>query len=183
MISRLHKLYLDKVVPALKQEHGFTNPMAVPTITKIVLNVGYGKHIKDTKMQEAAVKTLERITGQKPVLTKAKKSISAFKLREGMTIGVKVTLRGERMWEFLDKLINVSLARVRDFHGVDPKGFGTSGNFTLGLKEHIVFPEIGSDEVENLHGLELSIVSTAPDRATAESLFRKLGFPFSNPNS
>lgn len=181
MISRLHKRYNEKVVPALKAEHGFTNPMAVPTITKIVLNVGFGKHLKDTKMQDAAVKTLERITGQKPVLTKAKKSISAFKLREGMVIGTKVTLRGERMWEFLDKLINVSLARVRDFHGIDPKGFGTSGNFTLGLKEHIVFPEIGSDEVENLHGLELSIVSTATDRATAESLFRKLGFPFSNP--
>src|SRR5690349_16573972 len=114
MISRLHKRYNDTVVPALRKDHGLTNPMAVPTVNKIVLNVGFGKHIKDTKMQDAAVRTLERITGQKPVLTKAKKSISAFKLRQGMVIGVKVTLRGERMWEFLDKLINVSLARVRD---------------------------------------------------------------------
>lgn len=179
MISRLHQRYLDTVAPALKKDHGFTNPMAVPTVTKIVLNVGFGKHLKDSKMQDAAVKTLERITGQKPVLTKAKKSISAFKLREGMVIGTKVTLRGERMWEFLDKLINVTLARVRDFHGIDPKGFGASGNFTLGLKEHIVFPEIGSDEVENLHGLEVSIVTTAKNRAVGEVLLRQLGFPFS----
>lgn len=179
-MSRLHQRYLDTVVPALKKEHGFTNPMAVPTVDKIVLNIGYGKYLKDTKMQDAAVKTLERITGQKPVLTKAKKSISAFKLRAGMTIGAKVTLRGERMWEFLDKLMNVSLARVRDFHGIDPKGFGQSGNFTLGIKEHIVFPEIGSDEVENLHGLEVSIVTSARGRAVAESLLTKLGFPFSH---
>lgn len=183
MPSRLHQRYRDTVVPALRKEHGLTNPMAVPTVSKIVLNAGFGKHLKDTKMQEASVKTLERITGQKPVLTKAKKSISAFKLREGMVIGAKVTLRGERMWEFLDKLINVSLARVRDFHGVDPKGFGTSGNFTLGIKEHIVFPEIGSDEIENLHGLELSIVTTAKGRPMAQSLLKKLGFPFSTTSS
>lgn len=152
--------------------------MAVPTVAKIVINVGFGKHLKDSKMQDTVVKTLERITGQKPALTKAKKSISAFKLREGMIIGAKVTLRGERMWEFLDKLVNVSLARVRDFHGVDPKGFGQSGNFTLGITEHIVFPEVGSDEVENLHGLEISIVTTTRDRPVAESLLTKLGFPF-----
>lgn len=179
MISRLHERYRTTVVPALRKDHDVTNPMAVPKVVKIVLNVGFGKHLKDNKMQEAVVKTLERITGQKPVLTKAKKSIAAFKLREGMVIGAKVTLRGERMWEFLDKLINISLARIRDFHGIDPKGFGQSGNLTLGIKEHIVFPEIGSDEIENLHGLELSIVTSAPNRDLAQSLLKKLGFPFS----
>ena len=178
MISRLHTLYREKVAPALQSELALTNRLAVPTLEKVVLNIGYGKHLKDSKHQETAIKTLERVTGQKPILTKAKKSIAAFKLREGMVIGAKVTLRGEQMWEFMDKFINITLARVRDFHGIDPKGFGQSGVLTVGIKEHIAFPEIGSDEVENLHGLEISIVTTAKNRQAGELLLRKLGFPF-----
>ncbi len=178
MISRLHKLYRDTVAAELTKRFGYSSPMAVPTMEKIVLNIGFGKHLKDPKHQETALKTLERVTGQKPVQTKAKKSIAAFKLREGMVIGAKVTLRGERMWEFLDKLINVSLARVRDFHGIDPKSFGQSGTMTVGIKEHIVFPEIRSDEVENLHGLEISLVTSAKTRDEGQALLTGLGFPF-----
>lgn len=178
MITRLQKRYRQSAVPALRQQFGYSNVLAVPTVTKIVLNVGYGKHLKDSKQQETVMKTLERVSGQKPVATKAKKSISAFKLREGSVIGAKVTLRGDRMWEFLDKLINVTLARVRDFHGISPAGLGTSGTLTIGFREHIVFPEIRSDEVEHLHGLEASIVTSAKTAPEAQALLLKLGFPF-----
>lgn len=178
MISRLHEHYRKTVAPALKKEFNYTSVMAIPTVKTIVLNVGFGRHLKDPKHQETVLKTLERISGQKPVLTKAKKSIAAFKLREGMVIGAKVTLRGERMWEFLDKFMNVSLARVRDFHGIDPKGLGQSGSITVGIKEHIVFPEIHSDEVEHLHGLEVTIITSAATRAEGQSLLTNLGFPF-----
>lgn len=177
MIPRLQQLYRDKALPALVQEHQLPNVMAVPTVSAIVVNVGFGRHLKDAKHQETTLKTLERITGQKPIQTKAKKSISAFKLREGTVIGAKVTLRGPRMWEFLDKFINVALPRVRDFHGIEPRSFGQSRTITVGIKEHIVFPEIGSDEVEHLHGLEVSIVTTAPNPLLAQSLLKKLGFP------
>lgn len=179
MPTRLLEHYRKNVVPALQKEFAVKNVLALPTVSKVVVNVGFGKHLKDPKHQETVVKTLARITGQKPVLTAAKKSISAFKLRQGMTVGAKVTLRGERMWEFLDKFMNVALARVRDFHGVDPKGFGRGSTLTVGVQEHIVFPEIRSDEVEHLHGLEVTIVTTAPDRAQAQALLAKLGFPFS----
>lgn len=181
MISRLHKRYRQEVVPALEKDLGLTNRLAVPTISKVVLNAGFGKHLKESQHQATVVETLARVSGQKPVLTKAKKSIAAFKLREGMVIGATVTLRGERMWEFLDKFINVTLARVRDFHGVDPRGLGRHGSLTVGLKEHIVFPEIRSDEVEHLHGLETTIVTTARRRDQAQLLLAKLGFPFSAP--
>lgn len=177
MVSRLHQRYRRDVAPALQQELGLTNRLAIPTIEKIVVNVGFGKHLKDAKQAETVFQTLTRITGQKPVATKAKKSISAFKVRAGMVIGAKVTLRGERMWEFLDKFINVTLARVRDFHGVDPKGFGHGGTLTVGIREHIAFPEIRGDEVEHIHGLEVSIVTTARRADRAEALLRKLGFP------
>lgn len=181
MISRLHEHYRKTVVAALKEQFGYTSIMAVPTVKTIVLNVGFGRHLKDPKHAETILKTLERITGQKPVQTKAKKSIAAFKLREGMIIGAKVTLRGERMWEFLDKFMNVTLARVRDFHGIDPKGMGQSGNITVGVKEHITFPEIRSDEVEHLHGLEVTIVTSATTREEGQALLSKLGFPFTTP--
>ena len=181
MISRLHELYRASVVPALKEQFGMTSVMAVPKVQSIVLNIGFGRHLKDAKHTETILKTLERISGQKPVQTKAKKSIAAFKLREGMIIGAKVTLRGERMWEFLDKFMNVSLARVRDFHGIDPKSMGNSGNITVGIKEHITFPEIRSDEVEHLHGLEVTIVTSAKTRAEGQALLTKLGFPFITP--
>lgn len=179
MISRLHQHYRAKAVPALQQQFELKNALAVPRVSKIVLNVGYGKHLKDAKHEETVLKTLARISGQHPVTTKAKKSIAAFKIRTGQVIGATITLRGERMWEFLDKFMNVTLARVRDFHGIDPKSIGQSGTLTVGVKEHIVFPEIRSDEVEHLHGLEVTIVTTGQDRAQTQALLTQLGFPFS----
>lgn len=178
MISRLHQFYRKECIPTLQQQFGYKNVLAVPTVDKIVLNVGFGKHTKDAQLQTTAMKTLERISGQKAVPTKAKKSISAFKLRAGTVVGAKVTLRGERMWEFLDKLINVTLARVRDFHGLSPAGLGQQGTMTIGFREHLVFPEIRSDEIEHLHGLEVSIVTTAKTSNVAQALLTKLGFPF-----
>lgn len=178
MISRLHTRYRERVVPALQKALNQPNRLAIPTIRKVVLNVGFGKHLKDSKHMDTVVDTLQRISGQKPVLTKAKQSIAAFKIRSGMVIGATVTLRGEQMWEFLDKFMNVTLARVRDFHGIDPKGLGKSGSLTVGIKEHIVFPEIRSDEVEHLHGLEVTIVTSAHDRPGAQALLTQLGFPF-----
>ena len=181
MITRLQKRYRQTVVPALQAEFKLDNVLAVPTVKCIILNASFGKFLKDNKLQDAVVSTLTRVSGQRPVLTKAKKSISAFKLRQGTVIGAMVTLRGSRMWEFLDKFINVSLARVRDFHGLDPQSLGQGGSLTVGLKEHIVFPEIRSDEVEHLHGLEVTIVTTADNRRLAQALLTKLGFPFSSP--
>lgn len=179
MPSRLNQRYRAEVIPALQKDFALTNALAVPRVTKIVLNVGFGKHLKDAKHEETVLKTLERISGQRPVRTKAKKSVAAFKIRAGMVIGASVTMRGERMWEFLDKFMNVTLARVRDFHGIDPKAMGQSGSITIGMKENIVFPEIGSDEVEHLHGLEVTIVTNTTKRELAEALLKKLGFPFS----
>lgn len=181
MAAQLLTTYQKDVRAKLQTALGLSNMQAVPTVSKIVLNVGFGKHLKDPKHQENVLKTLERVTGQKPLQTKAKKSIAAFKLRTGMVIGAKVTLRGQRMWEFLDKLIRVTLPRVRDFHGIDPKGFGQSGNLTLGIKEHTAFPEIRSDEVEHQHGLEITIVTTATSPAAAQQLLTELGFPFMKP--
>lgn len=176
-LPRLQNHYRTKAVPALLTELKLTQRLAVPTITKIVINVGFGKHLKDPKHQETVVSTLRRITGQQPLLTKAKQSVSAFKLRQGMVIGAKVTLRGRRMWEFLDKFIHVTLPRVRDFQGIDPKGFGQSGNLTVGMKENTAFPEIRSDEVEHLHGLEITIVTSAKSPVVGVALLRQLGFP------
>ncbi len=180
MTPRLLTTYRTIAVPALQQEFHLPNVMAVPTVKKIVLNVGYGKHLKDAKHEETVIKTLERISGQRPIKTKAKKSIAAFKIREGLVLGATVTLRGPRMWEFLDKFMNVTLARVRDFHGIDPKALGQSGTLTVGIKENIVFPEIRSDEVEHLHGLEVTIVTNTMRRDLAQALLKKLGFPFSS---
>lgn len=178
MSAELLQRYQKTVRPQLLKSLQLTNVNAVPNVKKIVINVGFGKHLKDPKHQETVLKTLERITGQKPVLTQAKKSIASFKIRAGMVIGAKVTLRGHRMWEFLDKLIRITLPRVRDFHGVDPKGFGGSPNFTLGVREHTAFPEIRTDEVEHMHGLEITIVTTAADANGAKQLLTDLGFPF-----
>ncbi|MBI2984343.1 MAG: 50S ribosomal protein L5 [Candidatus Kerfeldbacteria bacterium] len=178
MTARLLERYRQQVVPELQRHLGLSNRLAVPTVKKIVVNVGFGRHVQDQKMQDTVVNTLARISGQKSLLTAAKKSISSFKLRQGMVIGAKVTLRGVRMWEFLDKFINVTLPRVRDFRGIDPQAFGRSSTLTVGLREHTAFPEIGSDEVEHLHGLEISIVTTARDRSSAERLLAALGFPF-----
>lgn len=177
-MNRLQKKYIKEVAPKLKEELGYKNIMAVPRIYKVKINVGLGKSLTDPKFNEIAENTLSKISGQKPVYNKAKKSISVFKIREGMNVGMSVTLRSERMYDFLDKLINVTLPRVRDFRGLSPKSVDQRGNLTIGFKEHMVFPEINTDEVEKLHGLEVSIATTAQDKKSGLKLFRQLGFPF-----
>lgn len=174
----LKERYNQKAIPALKQEFGYANVMAIPKITKVVLNIGAGKSLNDGKYLETMTDTLQRITGQKPITTKAKKSIASFKIREGMVVGLKLTLRGQRMWDFLNKLVGVTLPRVRDFRGISPTGFDGKGNYSLGIKEHIAFPEIRSDEVERLHGVEITIATTAKTNPEALCLLKSLGFPF-----
>lgn len=175
---RLKQLYLTKVVPALMQEFGHANKLSVPKLLKVTVNVGLGKALTEPKLQEVATQTLSRITGQKPAARRARKSISNFKIRQGMIIGLQVTLRGRRMYEFMDKLINISLARVRDFRGVPAKIFDGQGNLTIGFKEHLVFPEIKNDEVESIHGLEVSITTSATTDAEGKRLLALLGLPF-----
>ncbi|MFH0804859.1 MAG: 50S ribosomal protein L5 [Patescibacteria group bacterium] len=177
-MQRLRDKYIREVIPAMEKQFGFTNAMAVPRLLKVVLNSGTGKALKDEKYLDAVVSTLQRISGQKPVMTKAKKSISAFKIRAGMTIGVMVTLRGTRMYDFIDKLINVTLARVRDFQGLERSAVDHHGNFSVGFKEHIVFPEIRSDEIERIHGLQVNISTSAKTQAEGVALMSFLGFPF-----
>lgn len=174
----LREKYQKEVAEKLKKEYGYANDLAIPRLLKVSLNIGIGKSKDDPKVAETAENTLKRITGQKPVYTLAKKSISAFKIREKMKVGLKVTLRGKRMWDFLEKLINITLPRVRDFRGLEPKAIDRTGNLTIGFKEHLVFPEINSDEVEKLHGLEVSVATTAKNQKEALSLFKHLGFPF-----
>jgi len=178
MESRLKKQYKEQVVPALKEQFGYKNIMQVPELKKVVLNVGYGRHLKDASFIENVEKTLRSITGQSPVHNKAKKSISNFKIREGMKIGISVTLRGQKMYDFIDKLISVTLPRVRDFRGISAKSFDKTGNFTLGFKEHIAFPEIKGDSIEKIHGLEVVINTSANTKEEGQALLEKLGFPF-----
>ncbi|MFH1111548.1 MAG: 50S ribosomal protein L5 [Patescibacteria group bacterium] len=175
---RLKKKYQKEVIPLLMKEFSCSNVMAVPRVQKITLNIGLGKALTEPKLAEVATNTLLRISGQKPTLRHAKKSISNFKIRQGMVIGLQVTLRGRRMYEFLDKLINVSLPRVRDFRGISEKSFDGRGNLNIGFKEHIVFPEIKSDEVESLHGLEVAITTSAKNNQVGRRLFELLGLPF-----
>ena len=178
-MSKLFEQYKKKIKPALQKELGLKNIMAVPKVDKVVINIGLGKAVQDKQWLEIANSILERITGQKPVNTKARKSISNFKIRAGMVVGSKVTLRGQRMYEFIDRLVNATIPRFRDFYGLDPKkGFDKQGNYTMGLKEHIVFPEIGMDDVEKVHGLELTIATTAKNKKEALALLVALGFPF-----
>ena len=162
----------------MKEKFGYKNIHQVPTVEKVVLNVGVGDHLKDNDYFEAVSKTLARISGQKPVLTKAKKSISNFKIREGMVVGVSVTVRKDRMWDFIEKLVKVTLPRVRDFRGITSKSFDKQGNYCLGFKEYLPFPEINLDEVEQLHGLEVVITTTATNKAEGMALLTELGFPF-----
>ncbi len=169
--------YKTDVVPKLKEEFGYKNVNSVPVIKTVTLNVGLGKGLKDAKHLETVEQTLLRIAGQKPVLTKARKSIAGFKIREGMVVGTKVTLRGKRMWDFLEKLIKISLPRVRDFRGLSAKGFDGQGNYSLGLKEHTAFPEIRSDEIELIHGIQITIATTAETTAEAKALLTHLGLP------
>ncbi len=177
-MATLKEQFTKDVVPALKEEFKIANIMAVPKIEKVTLNVGLGERAKDSKYVEVIEDTLNRISGQKPVKTKARKSIAGFKIREGMIIGMKVTLRGQQMWDFMDKLVNVTFPRVSDFRGIGPKAIDKNGNFSYGFKEHVAFPEIRSDEIETLHGLEINITTTADNREQGLSMFKKLGFPF-----
>jgi len=175
---RLRRRYVDEIVPSLVKEYRYRNAMQVPGVEKIVLNIGLGEAITNARAIDAAVSDLKTITGQAPIVIKARRSVAAFKLREGMPIGVKVTLRGRRMYEFLDKLVNVALPRIRDFRGVDPKAFDGHGNYTLGLREQLVFPEIDYDKIDKLRGLEVCIVTTAKTDAEGQSLLSGFGMPF-----
>ena len=179
--SGLKKRYLDQVIPQLKAELGEDNYLTIPKMEKAVVNVGMGQVLTNSKVKDVVISTLTRICGQKPVLTRAKKSISAFKIRQGMIVGAQVTLRGQKMYDFIDKLINVSMPRVRDFRGIDPKSVDQLGNLSIGIKEHTVFPEIRSDEVELLHGLEIQILTTARSKKDGLALLVALGFPFKSP--
>ena len=177
-MNRLEEKYKNEVVPSLMSKHNYKTVMLVPKIEKIVVNMGVGDAVANSKMLEAAVSDLEKITGQKAVETTAKKSISSFKLREGNKIGCKVTLRGERMYTFLDKLISISLPNVRDFRGLSPKSFDGRGNYTIGIKEQLIFPEINFDEVVKVRGMDVVIVTTAKSNEEAYDLLKELGVPF-----
>jgi len=178
MASRLKEKYQKEVVPALQKEFDYNNPMQVPTVHKVVVNIGMGEAIQNAKAMDAAVSDLASITGQRPVITRAKRSVAAFKLREGMQIGCMVTLRGDRMYYFLDKLINVALPHLRDFQGVSSEAFDGRGNYTLGLREQLVFPEIDYDKVDKVRGMEVSIVTTSRTDEEGRRLLKLMGMPF-----
>ncbi len=177
-MARLKEYYLREVVPALTEEFHYANPMEVPRMVKIVVNMGLGEAIHNIKILDSALEELTRIVGQKPVITKARKSIATFKLRQGMSIGCCVTLRRERMYEFFDRLVSVGLPRVRDFRGISPKSFDGRGNFSLGLKEQIIFPEVEYDKVEKIRGMNIAIVTTAKTDDEARQLLKRMGMPF-----
>ena len=178
MATRLHEKYLAEVVPALQQKFGYKNVMEIPRLEKVIINMGLGDCKDNAKALESAVAELTQIAGQKPLVTKAKKSVANFKLRQGMNVGAKVTLRGSRMEEFMDKLVNIALPRVRDFRGVSTKAFDGRGNYALGVKEQLIFPEIDYDKVEKIRGMEMIFVTTAKTDEEAKELLRLLGMPF-----
>jgi len=177
-MNKMKEKYQQEIVPALIKTFEFRNIMEVPRISKVIVNIGMGSEMENSKAIEAAVSDLGKITGQKPIVTKARKSIAAFKLREGRIIGTKVTLRGERMWSFLDRLMNVALPRVRDFRGISPDAFDGRGNYTLGLKDQLVFPEIEYDKIDKLRGMEITIVSTAKSDDHGRTMLQLFGMPF-----
>lgn len=179
-MATLKEFYYKKVISAMIGEFGYTNVMEVPKLSKIIVNMGLGEAIHNIKVLESAQEELALITGQRPVVTKAKRSIAAFKLREGMAIGCKVTLRGERMYEFLDRLVNIALPRVRDFRGVSSKAFDGRGSYTLGLREQIIFPEVDYDKIDKLKGMNVTIVTTAKTDEQGRALLKYLGMPFRN---
>ena len=176
-VPRLKTRYREQIAPALQEQFSFGNAMQVPGLVKIVVNMGVGQAAKDSKLMDGAVRDLTLITGQKPLVQKARKSIAQFKLREGMPIGAKVTLRGDRMWEFLDRLISIALPRIRDFRGLNPGSFDGRGNYSLGIREQIIFPEIDYDSINTIRGLDVAITTTAETDEQAEALLRGLGFP------
>ncbi len=177
-VSRLYKKYTDEVIGALMKEFAYENPMQVPRLEKIVVNMGLGEAVQNAKLIESAAAELAQITGQKPVVTRARKSIASFKLRQGMPIGVMVTLRRQRMWDFADRLINLALPRMRDFKGVSPKAFDGRGNYTLGIRAQIIFPEIEYDKIDKIKGMNVTFVTTAKTDEQARALLRGLGMPF-----
>lgn len=179
-MARLKDKYLNEVVPALQEQFKYTNVMAIPKLDKVVINIGLGEAVANPKALDAALNDLTLITGQKPVVTRAKKSIAGFKLREGMPVGVKVTLRGDRMYEFVDRLVSVALPRVRDFRGVSQKSFDGRGNYSLGLKEQLIFPEIEYDKIDKLRGMEIIFATTAKTDEEGRALLKLLGMPFAS---
>ena len=177
-MPRLKARYREQILPELRTEFGFDNVMQVPTVTKVVVNMGVGEAARDSKLIEGAIRDLTEITGQKPQVTKARKSIAQFKLREGQPIGAHVTLRGDRMWEFLDRLLSIALPRIRDFRGLSPKQFDGQGNYTFGLTEQSVFHEIDQDKIDRTRGMDITVVTTAKNDDEGRALLRLLGFPF-----
>ena len=178
-MARLKEFYSQEVAPAMMTKFGYKNVMEIPKVEKIVVNMGVSEAVGNPKVLDAAVADLTQISGQKPIVTKAKKSISAFKVREGMSIGTKVTLRGERMYHFMDKLLNVALPRVRDFRGISPKAFDGRGNYTLGVKEQLIFPEMEYDKIDKIRGMDITIVTSANTDEEARELLKLMGMPFS----
>jgi len=181
-MARLMESYKNEIAKALKAKYNLTNPMAIPKLSKIVVNMGVGRATQDKAILESAVETLSRITGQRPVVTKAKTSVSSFRLREGNDIGCKVTLRGRRMYEFLDRLISIALPRIRDFRGVNPNSFDGHGNYSLGMAEQVVFPEIEADKIQHTQGMDITIVTTAKTDDQARELLKAFGMPFRQPS-
>ena len=177
-MARLKDRYREEIAPALKERFEIQNPMRIPKLNKIVVNMGVGEAAQDSRRLDGAMEDLARITGQKPQLRRARKSIAGFKIRDGMPVGARVTLRGERMWEFLDRLINIALPRVRDFRGISPRSFDGRGNFALGLREQTIFPEISYDSIDTTRGLDVAVVTTAESDEEARELLRMLGMPF-----
>ncbi len=177
-MGALKEMYYNECVPSLKERFGYTNVMQIPSLRKVVLNMGLGEAVQNPKIVEGAAEELTLISGQKAVITRARKSIATFKLREGMPIGCRVTLRGEKMYDFLSKLINIALPRVRDFRGVSPKGFDGRGNYSLGIQEQIIFPEIDYDKIDKIKGLNITIVTTAETDEEGRALLKSLGMPF-----
>jgi large subunit ribosomal protein L5 len=178
MAARLHEQYRRDIVPKLKQDLGVENVMQVPKITKITVNMGVGEAVADRKMMDAAVTDLTKITGQKPSVRKSRKAVAAFKLRAGLGVGCMVTLRGDRMYEFLDRLINIAMPRIRDFRGVSPRSFDGRGNYSLGVKEQIIFPEIQYDQIDQIRGMDITITTTASDNKQGRALLEAFNFPF-----
>jgi large subunit ribosomal protein L5 len=178
MAARLHETYRNEIVPKLKSDLGVANVMQVPKITKITVNMGVGEAVADRKVMDAAVADLTKITGQKPMITKARKAIASFKLRQGLAVGCMVTLRGDRMYEFLDRLINIAMPRIRDFRGVSARSFDGRGNYSLGVKEQIIFPEIQYDQIDTIRGMDITITTTASDNKQGRALLEAFNFPF-----
>ena len=178
MAARLAEIYRDQIVPKLKADLGVANIMQVPKITKITVNMGVGEAVADRKVMDAAVADLTKITGQKPLVTKSRKAIASFKLRQGLAVGCMVTLRGDRMYEFLDRLISIAMPRIRDFRGVSPRSFDGRGNYSLGIKEQIIFPEIQYDQIDMIRGMDITITTTASDNKQGRALLEAFNFPF-----